>query len=383
MFDIEKIKESTNLLDLIGSDSVLTGKTELAGPCPKCGGTDRFHVNAGAGWWFCRQCHEQRGDAIEYVMWRDGVTFGEACSVLGGAPTARPSMASRKPASPHVPMSDTPPDMWQTTARVFVDWAQNELMQDTEALDYLVGRGLTVETIIRAKLGYNPRSIKRPGAKWGKQKAVWLPRGWVIPCENDGKLWYVKIRRPAGDLTDPRTPKYHAIAGSTVRGVLYGLDDVGGRWDVIICEGELNALVLRQTLGGVAGVVSNGAAGGVPGRQAIEALVSSGRLWAIQDQDKAGKIGIEQLQKALNVRPLSWPWGDRGAKYDINDAHKDGEDLAQWIIPQIGPADSDKRHNWAAYWAEKLEKAPGFWEQPPTAPTAGVWRAVLGIGGIQ
>lgn len=48
----------TDLIELAGRYTQLrkaSGTKEWEGPCPKCGGRDRFHVKADA--FFCRQCH--------------------------------------------------------------------------------------------------------------------------------------------------------------------------------------------------------------------------------------------------------------------------------------------------------------------------------------
>jgi phage/plasmid primase-like uncharacterized protein len=57
---------------------------ELIGPCPRCGGTDRFSCNPGKGVWHCRQCKpaDISGDVIGLVMWLDGIEFLEAVELL-------------------------------------------------------------------------------------------------------------------------------------------------------------------------------------------------------------------------------------------------------------------------------------------------------------
>jgi DNA primase len=92
MIDTARIKQDTNLLALIGTDTTLrrvasTQRGEYAGPCPFCrAGEDRFRVQPERGLWWCRQCSptEHWQDAIDYVMQRDSVSFSEACRVLGG-----------------------------------------------------------------------------------------------------------------------------------------------------------------------------------------------------------------------------------------------------------------------------------------------------------
>jgi hypothetical protein len=61
----------------------LKGKVERAGPCPKCGGDDRFSINTTKQVFNCRQCGG-RGDVIDFVQWLDGVNFIEACTTLAG-----------------------------------------------------------------------------------------------------------------------------------------------------------------------------------------------------------------------------------------------------------------------------------------------------------
>ena len=47
---------------------------QYAGPCPKCGGTDRFNVDPARGW-FCRQCTGEPGNGGEYAHWNDQIDF--------------------------------------------------------------------------------------------------------------------------------------------------------------------------------------------------------------------------------------------------------------------------------------------------------------------
>lgn len=80
----------SNLLILVLQDVpskfvASTNGGEYAGPCPVCGGMDRFRVwpkegNGGRFW--CRQCGKH-GDMIEYLRWNRNMTFQEACRVVG------------------------------------------------------------------------------------------------------------------------------------------------------------------------------------------------------------------------------------------------------------------------------------------------------------
>jgi hypothetical protein len=71
---------------------------ELIGPCPRCGGDDRFAVNPQRQIWNCRNCKPNTitGDIIGLSMWLDGCGFAQAIQTLTGdspRPTA-PAPAS-------------------------------------------------------------------------------------------------------------------------------------------------------------------------------------------------------------------------------------------------------------------------------------------------
>src|SRR4029077_6448966 len=57
--------------------------SERCGPCPVCGGTDRFSVNPKKQVWNCRGC-ATGGDVIALVEHLDGCGFMEAVEMLVG-----------------------------------------------------------------------------------------------------------------------------------------------------------------------------------------------------------------------------------------------------------------------------------------------------------
>ncbi len=92
-----------NLLDIISQDVSLTraGAAEWCGPCPWCGGKDRFRVwpNSGTvGRYWCRQCN-RKGDAIQYLRDFRGKSYRQAAALVGKPldelPPKRPSPAQQ------------------------------------------------------------------------------------------------------------------------------------------------------------------------------------------------------------------------------------------------------------------------------------------------
>lgn len=74
------------------------------GPCPICGGKDRFRFDDrdGLGTWFCNQCVPHAGDGITLVMKAHACRFPEALTAVGGILGLDPSQ-SAKPRHPLPP----------------------------------------------------------------------------------------------------------------------------------------------------------------------------------------------------------------------------------------------------------------------------------------
>jgi CHC2 zinc finger len=67
-----KARRSVGLGGAVGSPINLARKgSERVGPCPKCGGTDRFSINTKKQVFNCRQC-QTGGDVIKLVRFLDG-----------------------------------------------------------------------------------------------------------------------------------------------------------------------------------------------------------------------------------------------------------------------------------------------------------------------
>ena len=72
---IERIADERNIR--------LRGNIERVGPCPVCGGDDRFAINIKKQLWNCRGC-ETGGDVVRLVQFLDGGGFREAVAMLIG-----------------------------------------------------------------------------------------------------------------------------------------------------------------------------------------------------------------------------------------------------------------------------------------------------------
>lgn len=62
----------------------LSRGAEPRGPCPDCGGYDRFNLNLKLGRFFCRHCTPSGGNVIDLVILIDRCDFLRACEMLTG-----------------------------------------------------------------------------------------------------------------------------------------------------------------------------------------------------------------------------------------------------------------------------------------------------------
>ena len=320
-----------DILSLIERDTTLkrlasTKGGEWAGACPLCGGKDRFRVwpqhPDGHGQWWCRKCG-QGGDAISYVRARDNASYRDACQVLGVDPNGghgtrvsqkKAAPRGREPVNPTLspPAEADGPTYDLEAALIVVETCQELLWSDagSKARAYLAGRGLQEDTARAWGLGFNPE--KRNIGSLQVERGIVIP-GWVghIP-------WYVKIRKATGD------PKYVQVKGS--KPALYGLDMLQGRSTAVICEGELDAILLRQEVADLVDVVAIGSKTAKPAIPFLGRLIGANRWLLSLDLDaetEAAKWG-EWSARVRRIKPLQ---GN-----DITDFYKAGGDLRRWVV---------------------------------------------------
>ena len=83
------------LAERLGSKLKRAGASEYVGPCPVCGGKDRFSVNIKKQVWNCRGCGKG-GDVIGLAQHAGGATFAEAVAALSGETRASFKSSPRK-----------------------------------------------------------------------------------------------------------------------------------------------------------------------------------------------------------------------------------------------------------------------------------------------
>jgi putative DNA primase/helicase len=130
---IERARETDIVVVAEQLGAKLKGRVNRFGPCPICGGTDRFSIHTRKQVWNCRGC-AKGGGAIDLVMHVKGLSFGEAIDDILGEEISQPR--PRPSAKPKRRVSAADPGYWQRC------WNDARPVRGTLAQAYLQGRGI-------------------------------------------------------------------------------------------------------------------------------------------------------------------------------------------------------------------------------------------------
>lgn len=358
-----------NLLDIAGSNGRTYKRVssihggEYHGPCPICtssdklGTSDRFHIwpdQGEHGTFWCRSC-KLGGDAIEYLMKIEGLSFPVACNQVGKELTELEEYAApvfKKPAGETFQPRTiaAPADAWQEHALKFVTWAHEQLLENPEELAYLKARGIPAAFVEKYRLGYNSgekgKDLYKAREAWGletamngdKKKKLWLPIGITIPYFSAGSLRRVRIRIPADRRTEKFSVPYYLVPGSS-------MDSFITRGDAkayVITEAELDAIAIDSHAGDLVGAVAMGNSSAKPTDAAFKLLSDCLHICNALDYD--AKIENGKYENAGGASSLWWkkqfPQSERWpipVGKDPGDAFKAGIDLREWLKAGLPP----------------------------------------------
>lgn len=230
----------------------MQGREMVLAECPYCGDAKKhFYMDPESGAFFCHKCQE-RGN-----LWSFKKHLGDAEE---RTPAIQPAFKKQAPVV--VPETNV------------ADKYHQALLKDQGVKDYLLSRGITMETAARFNLGLR------------SEKSRWLS----IPHYRAGKLVNIKYRSlPPAKKTFRRIPDAESI--------LFNTDCVKGATQLFITEGELDAITLLQA--GLQSVVGVTVGAGTFAPEWIDLLVEVPEVVICYDADEAGQKGARELAKRL------------------------------------------------------------------------------------
>jgi hypothetical protein len=310
---VDDLRRTIDLYNLVGRDTHLrkAGANWYAGPCPFCGGRDRFTLKRTSdGWrWLCRNCTDGKYlDAVDYIQRRDNLDFRSAVKALGGEAFSSlrdddlpPFVQKPKPVEP-------PPQDPQTIERLtkIAYRASSELDAATplavETRAYLDRRGIIEPTRQRALLG--AKMVFDPKAQRQRVAAA-------IPYFDKALSVRAIKYRFCDDL--PGGLRYSMERGS--QSGFYYLPEHLGHFDrLLILEGEINYLSVCQTKPEL-DIISTGSQTVSEAMKQVLSVLAARyrRIWAwFDDPQKAAEVA-----RLVRGVPVQSPVVD-GEKWDAN-----------------------------------------------------------------
>src|SRR6266487_4970482 len=326
-----------------------TGNGEYAGNCPFCGkGVDRLRVwpHGERPRYWCRQCGA-KGDPITFLRETEGLSFADACQELG----IEPDFAnSYKGTSSPLGINPSPCFAWQDAAEDFIYAAMKVLHGSSIPAvvyrEYLLARGITIETMLNKKIGYvplkNERWIETSFTRWGltedmltaeqwKKGCVRVPDGLLFPHFGpDGHPWKLAMYRPLAQQLPNMTRGI--IAGS--KECLLNEDKITQEKPVMMTESFLDAISIEQVAGDLVTAVSTDGTQGCRSLRLQAAIQYAPYVLQSFDNDGAGDEGASWWQATIqNCVRLAPVWCK-----DANEMLVGQIDIKTWIQDGINNA---------------------------------------------
>ena len=339
-----------DILSIIGQTGIVYKKASSSkggiykGPCPWCGGNDRFSIYPfdNAGWYICNQC-KKTGDAIQFERDYNGLRFKEACERVGDIEKAKgkkhPVQKEKRSEIWKPRIIEKPVNQWAKKAVSLLFSSFKYLMSPNglKHREYLNLRGISNDTIKKARLGYNTTPINYEYDTFGldpetdhkgKNRTVWIPDGIIIPYFDHVGLKRIRVRNanPFGKN------RYVLVTGGTTEYFIYP----GGCNSkiTVVVESELDGWLVWQEAGDIVNVMAAGNSSTRPDQASFELLSSCPGVLCAFDFDDAGKKESEWW--AEHFKSEYWPV-PKGK--DPGEAFVLGVDIRAWIQSGINKLD--------------------------------------------
>ena len=302
-----RAKPIADVAEILGIEGLRRLGRELTGPCPECGGRDRFSINSQKGVFNCRKCLAT-GDVIELVRWLRKITLPEALTWLcGEAQEIDDAERARreKRAQQNRARAEQQENRYRTKAITQARriWREGQPAEDTPVRDYLALRGIGRDLLpdLPRVLRYHPDLpyMLDAGAGWIEVHRGPAMLAVVQQAGGQGigvhRTW-IDLARPRGKALIEHQGEAQKVKKTwgMVKGGAIRLHTPRGSWDtLVLAEGIETALTAL-----ISGVY--------PGA-AVWAGVSLGNMSGRMRQGKGLRYaGLPDLADAEAFTPPPW-----------------------------------------------------------------------------
>jgi DNA primase len=268
MSAIDEVKQKTNIVEVIGQYvSLSKSGRNFRGLCPfHSEKHPSFFVYPEQGSWHCFGACNTGGDAFSFIMRKEGIDFGEALRRL--AERAGVSLPAR--AEPGV-RRDEKERLYQVNEAATQYFHELLLKSPAaeKARNYVAGRGLSLETVTKFKLGYSLNSwkaLKQHLTDIGYTAEELMTAGLIIAADSGEThdRFRNRLMFPLCDLrgqvtgfgarvlddslpkymNSPQTPVFDK--SSTLYGINLAAPAIRAQDTVIVVEGYLDVITAHQ-----------------------------------------------------------------------------------------------------------------------------------------
>lgn len=303
------------------------------GPCPFCGGEDRFNLKPTTeGWiWFCRGCGgEKYHSAIDFVMKLEGKEFKEALASMGGDTfSPNPEHAERRAAAEAAEKAQRADQLdallaQYSTAEIWEAF-HRRLENDAAARQWWRGQGIPDHWQDYLNLGYTPEKDFSAGGQHYRSPAYVIPYFHPTADEHGNFFRTIQYRIDCHAVSD----RYRWERGLGESWYCAMPTELIGD-EVIICEGAKKAIVtcvqLREAQAqqeiSVVAVPSKSSWAGIQ-----DVVGQCGRVWVVLDPDGQDKARTLAASIGDAARIVLLPG-------KIDDLWNAGMTAAEWKVYQ-------------------------------------------------
>jgi DNA primase len=268
MSAIDEVKQKTDIVEVIGQYvSLSKSGRNFRGLCPfHSEKHPSFFVYPEQGSWHCFGACNTGGDAFSFIMRKEGIDFGEALRRL--AERAGVSLPARTEPGPRRDEKERLYQINEAATQYFHDLLLNSPAAE-KARNYVAGRGLSLETVTKFKLGYSLSSweaLKQHLTDIGYTAEELMTAGLIIAADSGEThdRFRNRLMFPLCDLKgnvtgfgarvlDDSLPKYvnspQTIVfdkSSTLYGINLAAPAIRTQDTVVIVEGYMDVITAHQ-----------------------------------------------------------------------------------------------------------------------------------------